>query len=139
MAASNFLALDIGEQRVGIAWAHADVRVPVVVTTLLTGQSDFWDRLAKIIEEHDIGQLVLGLPRGLNGQETAQTAAARLFGQDVSSHTSVPIAWQDEAVTSVKAEAALQADGKPYAKSDIDALAACYILEDYLSSLKVSA
>jgi RNase H-fold protein (predicted Holliday junction resolvase) len=44
----------------------------------------------------------------------------------------LPISWQDEAVTSVRAEEELRARGKPYVREDIDALAATYILEDYL-------
>jgi RNase H-fold protein (predicted Holliday junction resolvase) len=40
---------------------------------------------------------------------------------------------QDEAVTSKRAEAELEARGKPYQRGDIDALAATYILEDFLA------
>ncbi|HUP26097.1 MAG TPA: Holliday junction resolvase RuvX [Candidatus Limnocylindrales bacterium] len=139
IAANNFLALDIGGERVGIAWAHAEVSVPVAITTLLRSQPDFWDRLSEIVDKRDVGRIILGLPRGLDGQETAQTAAVRLFGQELGRHLSLPIHWQDEAVTSIKAETSLKASGKPYAKGDIDALAACYILDDYISSVKAPA
>jgi RNase H-fold protein (predicted Holliday junction resolvase) len=43
------------------------------------------------------------------------------------------VVFQDEALTSRKAESELNKRGKPYAKGDVDALAATYILEDYLT------
>lgn len=131
-ANSNTLAMDIGDVRVGMAWAHADVRVPVSLATLLRTTATFWDDLKTVIKQYDISHLVLGLPRGLDGQETAQTAAVRAFAQELATHTTLPIEWQDEALTSVKAEDVLNASTKPFAKEDVDALAACFILSDYL-------
>ncbi len=138
MAANNLLSLDVGEVRVGAAMARADVRLPVALRTLLRSQPDFWDQLAEIIAQNDIGQIIVGLPRGLDGQETAQTASAHRFGQELALHTALPTYWQDEAVTSVKAEEVLKASGKPYTKADIDAQAACYILADFLESARVN-
>ena len=85
--------------------------------------------------ERQVGQLVVGLPRNLNGQETAQTKAVQSFVEGLQAVVRLPIAWQDEAVTSRQAEAELNRRGKPYERGDIDALAACYILDDYLRTL----
>ena len=82
-------------------------------------------------EEHVV-QLVIGLPRGLAGQHTQQTRDVETFGQQIGQALHLPVAWQDEALTSVQAEQELHDRGKPYQKADIDALAATYILEDYL-------
>ena len=139
MKKSNLLALDVGDERVGIALARADVRIPVPVATLLRSEPAFWEQLSDIVSRHDVSQLILGLPRGLDGQETAQTAATRVFSDELARRTGLPIQWQDEALTSVKAEDMLKNTGKPYSKSDIDALAACYILSDYMETLKVTA
>jgi putative holliday junction resolvase len=76
--------------------------------------------------------LVLGLPRGLDGQETAQTKSVRAFGAELEQALHIPLYWQDEAVTSHQAEEELQARGKPYRKEDIDALSATFILEDFM-------
>lgn len=133
------MAMDIGEQRVGIAMARADVKVPVVVTTLLRSEPDFWARLTQLIGEYEIVKIVLGLPRGLNGQDTAQTESARVFGKELQKRIGLPIAWQDEALTSVKAESMFKASDKSYTKADIDAQAACYILSDYMEASKVTA
>jgi putative transcription antitermination factor YqgF len=78
--------------------------------------------------------MVVGLPRGLDGQETSQTTYSRQFADELGQHLgqTVKIVLQDEAVTSAKAIAELDAAKKHYAKGDVDALAATYILEDYL-------
>jgi putative Holliday junction resolvase len=73
------------------------------------------------------------LPRGLDGQETTQTKIVEAFIYQLKSKIDLPIHIQDEAVTSKQAEAELQARGQGYNKEDIDALAATYILQDWLS------
>lgn len=138
MPISNILALDVGEVRVGVALARAEVQIPVVLTTLQRQAEDFWEQLTAMIIEHAAGQLVIGLPRGLDGQETAQTAYVRSFADELASRISLPMVWQDEAVTSVKAEESLKSTNKPYEKADIDALAACFILSDYLDSARIT-
>ena len=134
---NNILAVDVGSIRVGVALTRAGISIPVALKTLSRAEADFWQQLLNLIQEHDVGQLVIGLPRGLDGQETAQTGLVRAFGQELATHTTLPIEWQDEALTSVKAETTLKNSAKPYNKADIDALAACYILEDYLNSRPV--
>lgn len=138
MPGNNILALDIGEKRVGVALVRAEVRVPVALDTLDRQANDFWQQLAAVIEEHDIQEVVMGLPRGLDGQETAQTKYVQSFAQEFSSHFPQPIHFQDEALTSVQSENILGASGKPYQKADVDALAASLILSDYLETEKVA-
>jgi putative Holliday junction resolvase len=128
---STILALDVGERRIGVARANTMAKLPSVLTTLTREDSVFED-IKKLARSEGASRLVLGLPRGLNGQETAQTAAVQAFGHTLEQVVGLPIAWQDEALTSRKAEAELESRGKPYQKGDIDALSAVYILEDYL-------
>lgn len=139
MQASNILGLDVGEKRVGVAMVRAEVRVPVTLDTLDREATDFWHQLIEITKQNNIGEVVIGLPRGLDGQETAQTALVRAFGQELTSHITLPAHWQDEALTSVQARNVLDASGKPYQKGDIDALAASIILTDYLDTQGVTA
>lgn len=130
-ADNNILALDVGSARVGVAIAHAIARLPSPLTTLKNTDGIFEELRAIIAREH-IGQVVVGLPRNLSGDDTAQTSIANAFAQRLGEITGLQIALQDEALTSVKAEDELHARGKTYTKEDIDALAAVYILEDYL-------
>ena len=127
----TILALDVGEQRLGIAIASGDVKFARPLTTLANSEK-FIDDIENLIEEHNIDTLVIGLPRGLDGQETNQTTAVREFARKLANKVSIPFVFQDEALTSVKAEAELNKSRKAYNRGDIDALAATYILEDYI-------
>jgi putative Holliday junction resolvase len=124
--------LDVGGQRIGVAIASLAARLPRPLTTLAAGEA-FLVALKGIIESEDVGSLVVGLPRGLNGQETNQTKAVEAFVAELSQQVDLPVHLQDEAVTSKQAEAELEARGKTYQRGDIDALAATYILEDFLA------
>lgn len=125
------IALDVGEKRIGVARATTEARMPEPLTTL-ANDDKFDSELTKIIDKMDVQGFVVGLPRGLDGQETAQTEYVRQFIADHPLITD-PI-FQDEAVTSLQAEEILRASGKPYEKGDIDAGAAAIILQDYLET-----
>lgn len=126
----TILALDVGAARIGLALASRAARLAAPYKTI-AHTSDVIERLRTICEQESVQELVVGLPRGMNGQETTQTAAVQEFGQQLAV-LSLPVRWQDETLTSVKAEEELARRGRPYQKSEIDALAATYILEDYL-------
>jgi putative holliday junction resolvase len=127
--ASNILSLDVGERRVGVAIANVIARLPRPLTTL-DNTDDIWGQIKALVTEHDVETVVVGLPRNLSGDDTAQTRYVRTFAENLSEYT---VVFQDEALTSQKAEKELNSRGKPFAKGDIDALAATYILEDYLT------
>lgn len=128
---SSILALDVGGRRVGIAVANVVARLARPVAALENDET-FIAELEKQINEHDAALLVVGLPRGLDGQYTEQTSIVETFVETLKEHVELPIHWQDEAVTSVKAESELNQRRGTYSKGDIDALAATYILEDFL-------
>lgn len=129
----NILALDVGEKRVGLAITNTLARLPRPFRTLVRDDT-FWRELENIISSESVDEVVVGLPRSLEGNETAQTAASRAFVEELGSKFDLPVHFQDEALTSAKAEKELNARGKKFTKGDIDALAATYILEDYLEA-----
>lgn len=131
MARSTILALDVGGVRIGVAMADMEVRFANPLTTLVNDET-IWQELQAIIDNNGVQAVVVGLPRGLEGQETAQTKVSEAFIEQVRANLGLPVYAQDEAATSIKAEQELKSRGKPFAKGDIDALAATYILEDYL-------
>ena len=128
---STILALDVGAKRIGVATSDLAVRLPRPLATVDATQ-DAEAALQRLATQQGAVGLVIGLPRGLDGQETAQTQAVRAFAERLKPHVQLPYYWQDEAVTSRQAEEELQRRGKPYKKGDIDALSATYILEDFL-------
>ena len=132
----TYLALDIGKQRIGVAVARSDSRLPQPLSVILNTETVF-DQLSQLIEKYDAAGLVGGIPRGLNHQETEQTRYTLDFIDSLEKKISIPVYQQDEAVTSLQAAAELSSRGKPYSKAAIDALAATYILDDFLHSLKI--
>ncbi|MGH7158227.1 MAG: Holliday junction resolvase RuvX [Candidatus Saccharimonadales bacterium] len=134
-AASSVIAFDVGEARIGVAAAGVPALLPRPLTTLANDREIMHDIVALAQRERALC-VVIGLPRGLQGQATAQTRAVEAFGHDLEQHLGIPLYWQDEAVTSKQAEQELEARGKPYKKGDIDALAATYILEDFIRDHK---
>ena len=128
---TNFMALDVGKKRIGVAIASAYARLPHPHATLLNDDT-LWLTLADLCHHETIGTLVVGLPRGLDGQETAQTAYCREFADEAMQRLGISVYLQDEALTSVHAEAELAERKASAGKGEIDSLAATYILEDYL-------
>jgi len=128
---SVVLALDIGEKRIGVAVAEAPVFLAHPLTTLNVSES-VKDELLNLIKERDARTLVVGLPRNQSGEATKQTEAVEQFIEKLQLPEGVKIRWQDESLTSVKAKEELENRKKPYTKADVDALAATFILEDYL-------
>lgn len=128
---SSILALDVGEQRVGVAYASMAARLASPLTTL-PNDASFMPRLQALIAERAVDTVVVGLPRGLEGQSTPQTEQVRAFADNLQKRTQLPVILQDEALTSVKAEQELRGRRRAYTKEDIDSLSATYILEDYL-------
>lgn len=129
------LALDVGGKRIGVAVASLIARLPRPLITLENNET-FLPALKDIIEVEGIGAIVVGFPRGLQGQHTAQTKEIEDFTHQLREQFAMPICFQDESVTSKKAEAELRARGGRYERGDVDALAATYILEDFLNDPK---
>ena len=128
---SSILALDLGEKRVGVARAGAEARLAQPLTTLVN-DTELATKLQALIKEHDVTTLVIGLPRGLQGQTTAQTNAIKQMAAELQKTLGLKVHWQDETLTSVQAEQELRARGVSYNKGSVDALAATLILEDFL-------
>ena len=124
------LALDVGEKRIGVAWADMAIRIAVAQETIAVDGNEI-ERLKKLINDVRPKALVVGYPRNQAGQPTAQTTYVEEFAAKLSD-IGTPIVFQDESLTSVHAEELLRKQKKPYAKGDIDALATSLILQDYL-------
>ena len=127
--AAYLLALDYGEKLVGVAIAHEIARLPRPLTTLPNTDTLF-DEISKLVADEQVKLVIVGLPRGMDGGYTAQTERAEAFAKELADVLTAPVELADETLTSVDAETYL--GGGQTAKSDIDAIAAAYILERYL-------
>lgn len=138
MKNNNVIALDVGDRRIGVALTSLEARLPTPLLTIDRHEPmDVFEHIKLLVLEHGVETIVVGLPRGLDGQETAQTTATRLFAEDLKKRLGVTVALQEEAGTSVQAKEELRAKKQPYDKGDIDKLAAAYILQDWLAGATV--
>ena len=131
MQPNNYLAIDVGEKRVGLALASAVAKLPAPYTTLSFDEMTI-QKIAQIADDEHVGTLVVGLPKNRNDQPTQQTEFTQKFIEQLASLENVEIVTQDETLSSKRARQELERRKKPYEKSAVDALAATYILEDYL-------
>ncbi len=124
------LALDVGEKRIGVAQGDEDMRIAFPYDTIEVDGTEV-QAIAELVVANDVRTLVVGYPRNQSGEPTAQTQYVEDF---VAKLTDLPaeVVFQDESLTSVMAEQRLKQQKAPYSKGDIDAMAACIILEDYL-------
>lgn len=127
----QFLSLDVGTKRTGLALADSDVRLAYPVATLEMGD-DIFQNICQIVAERKIDSVIVGYPRNQSGEPTAQTAEIENFVESLKTYIDCPIIFQDESLTSVEAEARLSARQTKITRSDIDAEAASIILQDYL-------
>ena len=132
-ASTCILGLDIGKKRIGVAKANWPLGIPAPLT-VLDNDDGLIDELKRLIAKENVVIIVAGYPRSLDGNMTAQTAFTQDFVNRLRQTLPVQIELQDEAATSIKAEAELKAKGRPFSKSDIDSLSAVYILEDFLNA-----
>ena len=126
---NNFLALDVGASRIGLARASVVARLPEPLATL-KNDGFFVANIKKVIADQQIDTLIVGLPRNMQGQETAQSKYVRKFCDNTLKQLNLPIIMQDETLSTVKAEEWLKSNNK---KASLDSVSAVIILEDYLN------
>lgn len=132
MASTKILGLDIGEKRIGVAIADSKTPFPAPLETLEANEN-LHTQFTELLQKHHVETVVVGYPRNQRGEPTAQTAQVEKVVSLLNVPSTTQVIWQDESLTSVKAEEELQRRGKSYQKGDIDALAATYILNDYVA------
>jgi len=87
-----------------------------------------------IINEHQVKQVIVGLPRSMDGSIGEQAEKVTAFVRHLSSHTEVPVAFRDERLTTVSARRLMQMSNVKQTKKKTrdDAIAAALILQGYL-------
>ncbi len=131
--------LDFGEKTIGIAVSD---RMRGVASPLETIRRKKFSvdagKLLDIVAERDIGGLVLGLPRNMDGSEGPRCQSTRAFARNLSQRTELPIGFWDERLSTVAAERALlEADTSRKRRSEvIDHVAAAYILQGALDRMR---
>lgn len=129
---AKYIALDIGEKRVGVARSDDSGTFSFPLETISV--NDFDSRLKEIISEEKPEKIVVGLPRNMDGSEGFQAKRVKEFVEEHLEAYHGKIEYEDETVTSIEAENLMKIEGKdPKREKDlIDAYAAKIILESYL-------
>ena len=131
----RIMAIDYGDARIGLAVSDP--------TGLLCGEAwtmEEWnmERAAKRIAEEaarrEVGTLVLGLPKNMDGSEGARAALSRAFAELLEEESGLEVVLWDERRSSIEAHAILHAVGKKEKihRKTVDAVAASLILQGYL-------
>jgi putative holliday junction resolvase len=133
------LAFDYGERRIGVAVSDPTRTIASPLTTLhrRAGKRPPWPEIARLVDEQEADEAVIGLPLDLRGDEGAWAADVRAFGDDLARRTGLPVHWMDERMSSVRAERAVRGMGLGKARREekerVDATAAALILEGFLA------
>ncbi|MDO5031771.1 Holliday junction resolvase RuvX [Corynebacterium sp.] len=145
------LGLDVGTVRIGVAVSDRDAHLATPVETVPreTGFKDQdkadIDRLLELIEQYQAVEVVVGLPRDLQGNGSksvkhAKEIAFRIRRRLAKGDTMVPVRMADERLTTVVASAALRASGVSERKGRafIDQAAAVEILQSWLDARRIA-
>lgn len=129
MPTNEIIALDVGRARSGLARASTAAKLAEPLFSVATAQ--LVEKLRQMVDQ-GVKTVVVGLPRNLEGEDTAQTKSVRDFVQSAQAKLpAVNFYFQDEALTSLKAKSQKL---KAKSQQDEHALAAAIILQDFLDS-----
>jgi len=128
------LGIDYGDSRIGLAMSDP---IKIIASPFKTIRNEGNEKCLQVfqslIKEKDVEAIVVGLPMGLKGQETAQTKKVREFA-DLLYALKLPIHLEDERLSSVSAEKSMiqQNIKTGHNKGLIDQRAAAIILQQFL-------
>ena len=132
----RIMGIDYGDARTGIA--VSDLLCSIVGTTKVIHSRNMEKSVAAVCEllnGSDIGEIVVGLPKNMDGTEGARAELCKAFAQKLRDNTGLPVTMWDERRTTVEAHNILSQHnyhGKKR-KDTVDAVAASLILEGYLA------
>lgn len=133
MTVGRVLGVDYGTHRVGLALSDP-LRIAAHPYAVLPADADVATRIAEVVAQNDVDQVVVGLPIGLSGREGQAAAEARKLAGDISAVVTVDVELSDERFTTKTAEEAmLRANVKRAGrKKKIDKVAAAVMLQHWL-------
>lgn len=134
----RIMALDVGSKRIGVALSDPlKITAQGLQTFQRTTLEEDIKGLWKLIDEHEVSQLVVGLPKNMDGSIGFKAEEVQQFIADLTAERSMDVVWIDERLTTVSAERVLlEADvSRAKRKKVIDKMAAVVILQSYLDRL----
>ena len=137
---ARLLGLDLGTKTIGLAISDQNrtVATPLEIIRRTKFSKDA-TRLVEIVNQRNVGALVLGLPLNMDGTEGPRCQSTRDFARNLVAHTDCPITFWDERLSTAAVERLLVADADLSRKrrSEVnDKMAAAFILQGFLDYLK---
>ena len=127
------MALDVGDNRIGIAVADKEVKIAIPLGVLEKKNCDVVEEIRRIINEQEVEKLVVGLPKKLDGEIGEQAEKVQLFINELQERIKIEVIFWDERLTTVEASKKLkELYRRKKIKKIIDASAAMLILQSYL-------
>ena len=131
----RYLALDVGDERIGLALSDAEALIarPLGIVARVKGPASF-HHIARLVAEHGIGGIVVGLPLLPDGSEGKQVRSTKAYVRGLQKHVSLPITYWDERNTTMRAHEILDEVGARTSrrKGYVDDVAAAVILQGFL-------
>ena len=132
----KIMGIDYGDARTGVA--ISDLLCSIVGSTCVVPSRNTEKALADILrlaKENNVGEIVVGLPKNMNGTEGPRADVCKEFAEKLREATGLPVNMWDERRTTVEAHNILSAHNYhgQKRKNTVDAVAASLILEGYLA------
>ena len=132
----RMMGIDYGDARTGIAISDLLCSIASSTTVIHSRRDEKTiAEIQKLIAAYDVGELVVGLPKNMDGTEGPRAELCRAFADQLRQATGLPVAMWDERRTTVEAHNILSAHNYhgQKRKNTVDAVAASLILEGYLA------
>lgn len=125
---SNYLGVDYGARKIGVALAHAETGLAMAYGVLQNDEK-ILENIGALLEKEEVGTVVIGIYAGATfvGEH-----AGEKLGKRISEQFNVAVEYQDEMFTSKMAQQSLIAQGEKHVSAHDDAEAAVIILQDWL-------
>lgn len=137
----RIMALDVGSRTIGIACSDALLMTAQGIETIRrTSLENDFNRLRELISEYEVHELVVGMPKNMNGTKGDRTEKTEEFVEKMKAVIDLPVTFWDERLSTVMAERQLIAAdvSRKKRKGVIDKMAAVVILQGYLDRLQFS-
>ena len=131
----RIMAIDYGDARTGIAVSDPTGFLAGFTTVIQSHKpEEVAAQVTGLAREHGVEELVLGLPKNMDGTEGPRAERCRAFAQELEQASGLSVILWDERRTTIEAHAILHESGKKMKahKRNVDAVAATLILEGYL-------
>jgi putative Holliday junction resolvase len=131
----RWLALDLGKVRIGVALSDSlgITAQPLMVLKSAGTQKDMI-AIGELVNQHEVTQVIVGLPLNMDGTESVTTQRVRDFTEKLAGRLNVPVFYLDERLTSKQAERIMiEGNTRREARREkIDKVAAALLLQSAL-------